>query len=410
MNARSFLSLPLLAVLFFAVGSAVGQPASWLGQTILYVKPYKEIQFRSWVDGKEVSFPFSGRLPLRVREERDNLLLIHDGSQEGWVNKADFVLLRDATAYFQKMVQSNPKDAWALNMCGQASLQSGDLDAALKDFDECLRLHPAGTEAYRGRGNTHYAKRDYDRAIKDYDEAIRLSPTDATTFVYRGISWEMQNDFDRALKDYDEAIRLDPRCGFAFLNRGDVWRTKRDYDKAIQSYSEAIRLDPKDAFAILSRANTRRLHKEFDKAVQDCDEAIRLHPNYSLAFLTRGEVHWEKKDYEQAFKDYDDAVRVEPRNETALNQLAWRLATCTEERYRNGVRAVSLAYDACEITQWKNANTIDTLAAAYAEAELFDQAVRRQKQALEFADFAKVSGERARERLKLYEKNEAYRE
>jgi len=62
------------------------------------------------VNGKLVYFPFSGTIPLIVRNEREGWLRIHDGHREGWVHKSDFVLARDAWAYFHAREQANPRD------------------------------------------------------------------------------------------------------------------------------------------------------------------------------------------------------------------------------------------------------------------------------------------------------------
>ena len=58
----------------------------------------------------------------------------------------------------------------------------------------------------------------------------------------------------------------------------------------------------------------------------------------------------------------------------ALNNLAWLLATCADDHTRNGVEAVRSAERACQITRFKNANCLSTLAAAYAEAGRFPEA------------------------------------
>ena len=66
----------------------------------------------------------------------------------------------------------------------------------------------------------------------------------------------------------------------------------------------------------------------------------------------------------------------------AMNQLAWTLATDSNDDVRNGKRAVKLAERACEADGWKDAAYIDTLAAAYAEMERWEEAVAMQEMAL----------------------------
>jgi peptidoglycan/LPS O-acetylase OafA/YrhL len=68
-------------------------------------------------------------------------------------------------------------------------------------------------------------------------------------------------------------------------------------------------------------------------------------------------------------------IQLMPVEPAANNNLAWTLATDPEPQKRNGNRAVELAEDACRQTQYKQAIMVGTLAAAYAEAGRFEDAI-----------------------------------
>jgi hypothetical protein len=85
-------------------------------------------------------------------------------------------------------------------------------------------------------------------------------------------------------------------------------------------------------------------------------------------------------------------------------------ATCPDGKYRDGKAAVEDAKRACELSGWKLAEQIDTLAAAYAEVGDFAKAVEYQEQALADKGFVKEHGKGARERLELYRDKKPYRE
>lgn len=76
---------------------------------------------------------------------------------------------------------------------------------------------------------------------------------------------------------------------------------------------------------------------------------------------------------------------------------------------RNGKEAVELATKACELSQWQNWSEIDTLAAAYAEAGDFDQAIKYERHVMQMTRPPTSDG-RIKQRLTLYEKHKAYRE
>ena len=91
------------------------------------------------------------------------------------------------------------------------------------------------------------------------------------------------------------------------------------------------------------------------------------------------------KEYDQAIKDFTESLRLSPDDPSTLNELAWLLATCPEDKYRDPLRAISLAMIACESSSWYNPDYLDTLAAAYADSGDFESAVLYQTWAMERA-------------------------
>ncbi len=210
------------------------------------------------------------------------------------------------------------------------------------------------------------------------------------------------------ISDSNGAISLEPNDALAFYNSGCTWYYKKEYDKAIADYNEAIRLNPRYVLAFNDRGNAWSAKKEYDKAIADCNEAIRLDPKNHDLHYNRGNAWSARKEYDKAIADYNEAIRLDPKNSIPFNCRAWLWATCPNEKFRDGNRAVDSATGACELSEWKNAGHIDTLAAAYAETGDFGKAVEWQEKATKLYTDAedKKKGE---ERLKLYKDKKPYR-
>jgi lipoprotein NlpI len=161
----------------------------------------------------------------------------------------------------------------------------GDLDHAIADYSEAIRLDPKDADAYNNRGNVYLDKGDLDRAMADYTEAIGLDPKYAVAYYNRGIMYRKKGDLDRAMADYTEAIRLDPKYAHAYGSRGIVYRDKGDLDRAIADSTEAIRLDPKDASAFRVRGLANFYAGALPKAFADLDQASALDPKEAYAAL-----------------------------------------------------------------------------------------------------------------------------
>lgn len=111
--------------------------------------------------------------------------------------------------------------------------------------------------------------------------------------------------------------------------------------------------------------------------------------NAAMLLSGRGGLHMQLRNDAAAVADYEQAKRLKPRDPWVLNNLAWLRATSPIAAVRNGKMAVQDATRACELRNWKDPNSVDTLAAAHAEVGNFDRAIEFQKQAIRLAPLSK---------------------
>ena len=139
---------------------------------------------------------------------------------------------------------------------------------------------------------------------------------------------------------------------------------------------------------------------QFDQAISDFNRAIEINPRYIKAYNNRGIVYRLKGQYDRAILDFNKAIEINPLDAEGYNNLAWLLATAKAPGFRNGKRAVDVALKACELSDWKDAEYVDTLAAGYARAGDFDNAVKWQEKALRYPKLARPS--EFQQRLNFY--------
>jgi len=261
-----------------------------------------------------------------------------------------------------------------------------------------------------GRGEGYAKKKEYDKAIAEYTNAIELEPEYVCAYIRRGFAYVEKTEYDKAIADCTKAIELNSKCPCAYTERGYAYRMKREYDRAIADYTRAIELKPRYVQAYINRAFAYAEKKEYDKAIVDCIRAIELNPKDTWAYMERGYAYKKKREYDRAIADYSRAIELDPKYASAYSNLAWLLATCPEDGVRDGKKAVEHATKACELSEWKNLGKLDTLAAAKAESGDFKDAVKWQKKALDLGYDGNKEAEKARQRLKLYEEGQPYRD
>ncbi len=127
--------------------------------------------------------------------------------------------IEGCTATIRQAAGSGENLSWAFYNRGIAYAKKGDLDRAIADFDQALRLDPDSTFALNNRGAAYARKGQYNEAIADFNEAIRLDGQSATAYNNRGTAYGKLGQYDRALEDFEQAVRLDPKDMGAQNNR-----------------------------------------------------------------------------------------------------------------------------------------------------------------------------------------------
>ena len=173
-------------------------------------------------------------LTLTVRDVNGEWLWLSNG-KPGWLEQRHVVPLgRQAIDRLTAMIRSDSKNTSLYSGRADVWEHLGELDIAIADYNEAIRLSPDDGAAYGNRGSAWRAKGEYDKAIADYNEAVRLDPKYVTAYHNRGSALDRKGAYDKAIEDYNEAIRIDPKFVHAYKNRGLTWRHKGEYDKAIE--------------------------------------------------------------------------------------------------------------------------------------------------------------------------------
>jgi tetratricopeptide (TPR) repeat protein len=215
--------------------------------------------------------------------------------------------------------------------------------------------------------------------INHFREALRLNPDDADAHNNLGLALAMRGEPAESARHFEEAIRLDPEHAEAYNNLGLTLEREGQRKRAVACYQEAIRLRPRE---------------------------VSYRARLAQALNEEGQI-------EAARAEYREIARIDPGWLDRTRKTAWTLATHPNSRARNGIQALQLARLVCQAGGEQRLESLDTLAAAAAEAGQFDLAVTTARAALTRATAVKESAdvmEKLRERLQLYEASQPFRD
>jgi tetratricopeptide (TPR) repeat protein len=165
------------------------------------------------------------------------------------------------------------------------------------------------------------------------------------------------------------------------------------------------------AIALLAVA-TRLQLRHWRDSVSLFEHALAVTENNHIAHVQLGAAYAEQGRLAETIRHYRDAVRIRPTYREAVNNLAWLLATARDPGLREPAEAVALAERAVALTAAPDPATLDTLAAAYAAAGRFEDAVAAEQRALQESEAteALAQTEPLRERLERYRAHQPYQE
>jgi rhomboid protease GluP len=206
---------------------------------------------------------------------------------------------------------------------------------------------------------------------------------DVTRLLQEGVRLRFARQDAKALERFQAAARRSLRDERPHMMLGALYLREQQFDKAIQEYSEAARLSPGAPEAELALGVAYRMKGDLGKAQQAFESALGKNPTTAEGQRLLADLYAEQKLFAEAVQHYKLALQIEPQSADSHNNLAWLYATCEDPKWRDPRAALEHAREAVELTQWKEAGFIDTLAEANYASGSYQEAVRIQLLALQ---------------------------
>jgi tetratricopeptide (TPR) repeat protein len=161
--------------------------------------------------------------------------------------------------------------------------------------------------AYYNRGQAFMNMGQVENAIRDYSAAIALNPFYQEAVYNRGIAYEKIRAFDLALRDYDRTLVLNPSNYQALNNRGILYGKSGSYDLSIQCFNRALAINPRYPESYFNRGLTFSLMGKPRDALEDFSRAIDLNQRFAQAYFQRGNIYLRMDQKRQAMADFRKA-------------------------------------------------------------------------------------------------------
>ena len=317
-----------------------------------------------------------------------------------------------AIAHYQKALEIKPGLAEAHYNLGNAMSGRGQVDSAIAYYLKALQIKPDHAEAHYNLGNAMSGRGQLDGAIAHYQKALEIKPDYAEAHYNLGNAMSGRGQLDEAIAHYQKALEIKPDCAEAHNSLAVALVDRGQIDEAIAHFQKVLKIKPDYAEVHYNLAVTVTGRGSIDEAITHFQKALQIKPDFAQARQSLSGVLSAREGILKSLVERREAIRLHPSDAALLNDTAWTLATNPNASVRNGAEAVELAQRALKLAGDNEPAILGTLAAAYAEAGRFPEAVRTAEQAarLAAAKGDRMLAQQLRSCLEQYTSGKPYRQ
>ena len=318
-------------------------------------------------------------------------------------DKFDKPLQEEAMKFINRALEREPEEVDLLITRAQLRVFSEDIEEAIKDATEALRIEPNNIVALTIRASLYADQEMLDEAYDDVNQILKIRPLTENAIRLRGIILSQQGKFDAAIEDFVLLSNSDRQNTFYRRQLALLYNANDEPSKAIRIFNGLLRSVPKTAW-------------------EDQPEPLQISMIFqrAAALRGRGDARLSKGAHKEAVSDYKESLELyrkineleaklnveqpTPMDDGVLNNLAWVLATSPDAEVRDGKLALEYATQAAELTEFKEAHVLSTLASTYAEIGDFENAIKYIQDAIEIN---RIQGEKAKDKTSTDEQKES---
>ena len=318
--------------------------------------------------------------------------------------------LDEAIVHYREALKIQPNDPEVRVSLGCSLQQQGKTDDAIVQFQQAVQIKPDDAPAHNDLGDLLAQQGKTDEAIIQFQQSLQFNPDYAQAHYNLANALLQQGKADEAITQFQQAIQIKPDYAEACYNLGNTFFRKGEVDTAIVQYQQALLIRPDYVNARYNLGYALLQNGRVDEAVAEFRKVLQLKPGHAEAHYSLADALVEKGSMAEAIAQFQQSLSFKPDFVAAQNDLAWELATSPVASVRNGRQAVELALRAEQLTGGTDLDIVGTLAAAYAEAGRFDDAIQSIQKAI---DLAKTTGQpeqltQLNSELELYRAGQPY--
>lgn len=194
---------------------------------------------------------------------------------------------------------------------------------AIDDISIAIKRNVTFKEALENRALINIEINNLNEALIDYNNILKLWPSDINAYIERGKLYIKLNDIENAKNNFNNILSMEPDNISALIYLGEVNFLQNNFKCALLIYNKILKLKRNESYLFYNRAVICAKLKKYKKVIQNLNKAIKIDRNYFDAIIYRAEIFFQDGKYIDSFKDYLTILRIKPdiRNDILLKLI-----------------------------------------------------------------------------------------
>ncbi len=257
------------------------------------------------------------------------LALFHAGQVQGAIDQ------------YQEALKLQPSYPGALNNLGNAMDQSGRTQEAIGMYEAALRLEPRYAAAHYNLARALDRAGRTQEALPHFEESLRIEPGFAQGRIDYGDALDRTGRPSEAIEQYQAALSARPGFAAAHNGLGSALAHAGRFPQAIEEYETALRLQPDLAEACENLGVLLCGAGRADEGIAQLEAALKMRPDYARAHFDLGNALVQAGRIPEAISNYEEALRIQPGLAEASNNLG--IVLCRIGRPAEGLERIEAA-------------------------------------------------------------------
>ena len=252
--------------------------------------------------------------------QSDEYALSSKGDAFGYLGRYE-----EALETFNQVLEINPKHDFALSRKGYALLLLGKHEEALALFNSVLEINPKHEFALSRKGAVLLDMGKHDEALSVFNSVLEINPKHEFALSRKGYALLLLGKHEEALALFNSVLEINPKHEYALSSKDVALGNLGKHDEALSVFNSVLEINPKDEYVLSGKGAALLNLGKNDEALSVFNSVLEINPKHEYALSRKGTALLYLGKHDEALSVFNSVLEINPKNEYALSNKGFAL-------------------------------------------------------------------------------------